>query len=29
LPYVTFSGGRLSLSSEALEQLRLLAARRK
>ena len=29
LPYVTFSGGHLSLLPEALEQLHLLAARRK
>jgi hypothetical protein len=29
LPYVTFSGGRLTLSPEALEQLRALAAKRR
>jgi hypothetical protein len=29
LPYVTFSGGRLTLSQEALEQLRRLAAKRR
>ncbi len=29
LPYVTFSGGHLSLLPESLEQLRLLAAKRK
>jgi len=29
LPYVTFSGGHLSLATESLEQLRLLAAKQK